>query len=512
MDGTPPHPIRTVVDMTTTPQIDPPRVPAPSEDKKPPAGSFSFQMNRQHLVWVVVGAIAFDLGIRRPVSNGIGVALTLLAIAVVVGLSGLIRRTSGYALLAASAPFAMMLVVRADPRLSAFNLIAAVGLIIAAVAHQWEGSILNYRPGAAFGDALEGLLLLVVSPFVIISDVIRDRSKAPTRSGSGGLTRDLLIGSLLALPVLLGLGTLLASADPVFLALITALPVEAETGLDHMLLIAIGSVIIVTLLQLAGRTSPAFLPSVVSGDLTRRQVEIVLGSIGVLFGIFALAQGLAAAGAADGTLEAAGESYRNYARQGFFQLLWVAAITLALLLTLRILTAPPQRYSRSTIRLNALVIGLTILIAAVALVRLSLYVADDGQTPLRFYSLAFSVWVVVGLVISGLRLAGRWADYHWLSSALLASGLIFLLGLNIMNPEAIIANENMDDHPATIAGKVDRLSAEGRHVVANRIDELNTSQRIAVLTVLCESDQTRSNADWNLGAARLESSIRDLCD
>src|SRR5205085_4277547 len=100
-------------------------------------------------------------------------------------------------------------------------------------------------------------------------------------------------------------------------------------------------------------------------------------------------------------------TYAEYARTGFFQLLAVAAITLAVLLGLRAatdLSAPADRRRFTILALSAT--SLTVVIVVVAIARLGLYEDAFGLTMLRLYSKVFAVWIGVVFLLLGVDLAG----------------------------------------------------------------------------------------------------------
>jgi Domain of unknown function (DUF4173) len=128
--------------------------------------------------------------------------------------------------------------------------------------------------------------------------------------------------------------------------------------------------------------------------------------------LFALFVGLQIAylfGARD-TLEAAGLTYSDYARRGFFELVAAAALAGGLVAALDRAIAPRSRW------FVGLAIGLMCLTAIVlvsAAIRLRLYQEAYGWTELRFYVYAAIAWLGVGLVSATVLLLrdrmGRWA-------------------------------------------------------------------------------------------------------
>jgi hypothetical protein len=125
---------------------------------------------------------------------------------------------------------------------------------------------------------------------------------------------------------------------------------------------------------------------------------VVLVVLDAVFASFALAQVLAAAGAANDSLRSAGVTYSEYARSGFFQLLWVSGITLVVLVVFSRISGLSERSSKVTFTLLAeIAIALTLMVVVVAFNRLSLYEEAYGFTMLRLYSHIFAVVVMLNV-------------------------------------------------------------------------------------------------------------------
>ncbi len=214
----------------------------------------------------------------------------------------------------------------------------------------------------------------------------------------------------------------------------------------------------------------------------------MLGSVVALFAAFAVAQGVAASEGGKHVIETAGLTYAEYARTGFFQLLAVAFITLAVLLGLRAATdltdAAVRR--RFTVLAEAAV-ALTLVIVIVAIVRLGLYEDAFGLTMLRLVSTVVAVWIGVVFVMLALDLAGVGRGRAWLPSTAVAAGLVALFALNVVNPEAIVVRHNVafaeesgrfdpdyltdlsDDAVPALVDALPRLSPDARRVVLDQV-------------------------------------------
>ena len=139
----------------------------------------------------------------------------------------------------------------------------------------------------------------------------------------------------------------------------------------------------------------------------------------------------------------AGLTYAEYARSGFFQLGALAAITLAVLLTIDVFTDTSEGPTRGRIvRLSEACVGLTLVVVVSALRRLDLYENAYGLTMLRLYAAVFAGWIGVSLVLLGGWVHKR-RDRAWFPAAAVGAGLAALLALNVINPEAIVVRRNV---------------------------------------------------------------------
>ncbi|WP_330474025.1 DUF4153 domain-containing protein [Terrabacter sp. C0L_2] len=179
---------------------------------------------------------------------------------------------------------------------------------------------------------------------------------------------------------------------------------------------------------------------------------VPVGLVVALFAAFVAAQAAALFGGHDYVQRTTGLTYAEYVHQGFGQL------TAATVLTLATVALAVRKAPRSTARerlvlrvsLGALC-ALTLVVVASALHRMDLYQQAYGFTLLRVLVDAFELWLgllVVLVLVAGVRLSG-W----WLPRAALVSAAAFVLVGGLANPEAWVAQRNIDRYQAT--GKLD---------------------------------------------------------
>lgn len=506
---------------TTSPPLPPapppdPRTPRSSQDPPPPTGPLLSQPkppprplpHRWLPATLAVGVVAAATIGRVPLAS-VGTAAFVVACAAVLRLTNAVASRSGRWCLLGSVGFALLLVARTDPRLAVFNAITSVLLLV--VAAIGPARIYDWKPLQLMNDALS----IAFQPFVMLGDLVVPTgagvAASPTnRSDRRQLAIGILQGSVIAVPLLIVLAALLGSADAVFADLLSRGQFDAGQLWYAALRFSVGAVVILVLLGRTVRPRTAVPPAGISLD--RIPTLVVLGALNGIFALFVIAQLYALTSAGEQILVDAGLTYRDYARQGFFQLLWVSGLTLLALLSLR--SAAERWFTGDRwFRWSSLTtIVLTFGVVAVAFGRLQLYIADDGLTPLRFYSSVFSIWVAMGFVIVAVRLIGWRSSIAWTLPALVASGFVALAALNVVNPEARIADNLVARQDPDVVIHMQKLTADGQLVMARRFDEINSVWAADVAEQLCaEVPADEDWLSWNLGRSRARSALLELC-
>ena len=219
-----------------------------------------------------------------------------------------------------------------------------------------------------------------------------------------------------------------------------------------------------------------------------------------LFLAFVVAQAAALFGGHEYIQRTTGLTYADYVHQGFGQL------TAATVLTLATVALAVRKAPRSTARerlvlratLGALC-GLTLVVVASALHRMDLYQQAYGFTLLRVLVDAFELWLgllVVLVLVAGARLSG-W----WLPRAALVSAAAFVLVGGLANPEAWVAQRNIDRYVAT--GRLDAsyLVTLGDDALPTIMTGLPTDIS-ACIALARPGDPPKDVLEWNLGRSR----------
>jgi len=322
----------------------------------------------------------------------------------------------------------------------------------------------------------------------------------------GPVARGIVIA---ALPVTI-LGGLLADADAVF-AKVFDVDVDLDgfsTWAGHLALVAFVGVLIAALVAMTGvpknETFEARRPLGVVETL------ILLGAVSALYAAFAFVQLISAFGGADAVLQEQRLTYAEYARSGFFQLLWVAGLTALLLGAVRMLTAEAKpQLDRAVRLLGAVVALLTIVIVGVAIVRLRLYTDEFGQTTLRWYCSAFA-WML-GVAFVAIAAAHLQRVERTLPAFLIGLVVGTLFVANLVNPEARVAEHNLvrsDAAERLDADYLVKLSADAWPVLLRNqplvSSRLTGSNRFSLRCERADQPNGYSIAGFNLALQRLD--------
>lgn len=263
-------------------------------------------------------------------------------------------------------------------------------------------------------------------------------------SGSRALWGTALRTTVVAAVLLLVFGTLFASADAAFADLLgDVLPdVSLGEGPWRFFLLALG---------LAGALAAAHTAAAptrwdgisVRPGRARGRVEWALPLIvlDVLFAAFITLQLVVLLGGYDKVLKETGLKPAEYAREGFWQLLWATLLTLVVIaLALR---SAPRGGAKDRLLVKG-VLGtlcvLTLVVVASALRRMDLYVDAFGLTRLRISVAAVELWLGVVLVL--IIAAGVFGARH-LPRAVVVSAAVGVLAFGLVSPDRMIAEQNV---------------------------------------------------------------------
>lgn len=314
--------------------------------------------------------------------------------------------------------------------------------------------------------------------------------------GDRGRLAPLLRAVVVAAVLLFVFGTLFAGADAAFADLLSALvpDVSVTDGPWRILLLALG--LFGTLAAARTAAAPTRWDRVqVPPGRVRGRLEWALPLVGLvaLFAVFNAVQLAVLFGGYDAVLKETGQTYAQYARQGFWQLLMATVLTL-LVIVIALRQAPRTRSSDRTLVRGVLgtLCALALVVVASAVRRMDMYVEAYGLTRLRISVLTVELWL--GLVIVLIMAAGVWGA-RWLPRAVAASAVAGVLAFGLVSPDGMIAERNVERYETT--GRFDlpyaeRLSADA----VPALDRLEEPLRSCVLWDIKEELDERRHIPW----------------
>ncbi|MFF2660832.1 DUF4153 domain-containing protein [Kitasatospora sp. NPDC058032] len=242
----------------------------------------------------------------------------------------------------------------------------------------------------------------------------------------------------------------------------------------------------------------------------RLEWAVPLVALNLMFGAFAVVQGVVVLGGGESVLERTGMSRSEYARQGFWQLLAVTVLALVVVAVARRWaprgTGTDRRLARSLLVALCL---LTLVVVASALGRMWFYVDASGLTTLRLWVLAVELWL--GVVFLLLVAAGLTPSAGWLPRAVVLSAALAAAGYGLIGPDALVAEHNVARFERT--GQIDLRNVRGLSPDAvPALDRLPGDYRICALNVVAADLAQDGPAPWyatSLAGARARGILTD---
>ncbi|MEA2347821.1 MAG: hypothetical protein QOG62_1608 [Thermoleophilaceae bacterium] len=414
------------------------------------------------------------------VDEPVGIGFTLALVVIYAAAAVATGRRAGFAAVCwwGAALLAGIATLRSAGWLVALCLLASLALaaIAATEARTWRGLLFT-----SFESTLSGILGLGV----IAGLLGRERRE---RTGKAG---PVVRGLLIAAALVLVFGSLFVAGDAVFAKTVADLtgwlPAVDETLPVRIFTAAVFLALAGALARLATATvehTPD--PNPRAGRLGRIEWTIALGALDALFAVFVVLQAMVVLRGHEYVVQTAGMTYAEYVHQGFAAQMVAAALTLTVIAAAWHLA---RRDSPAEDRLLRTLLGglcgLTLAVLAFCVWRIDLYVEAYGATQLRILVVVIAIWlatVFIALIVAGIRRSASWLP----RAVVLSTGAI-LLGLALVNPDAWIADRNIDRYQRT--GKIDLpylegLSDDAVPVLATRLADnpsLNLAQHEADL-------------------------------
>jgi len=353
-------------------------------------------------------------------------------------------------------------------------------------------------------------------------------------------------GLLIALPILAVFVALFSSADAVFARLadqVFGLRIDlGELPIRLAVAFLIAWVVAGLLAVAAGSIGPDQAPEPAAQSLgaaaaeppiswpTPRPMRLgaieaatILVAVDALFALFVVLQLAYLFGGLD-TLAATGLPYAQYARSGFFELVWVAVLAGALLVSVHGLAAARTRW---IVGAGLALAALTAVVLASAFLRLRIYQDAYGWTELRFYVLATIVWLAVGIGLTVILLARD--RMGWLLHGMAISAVAVLVAINLVGPARLIAEQNvarlLDPSLVPADGRTGLdlryarlLGDDAVPALAAALPALSGDDRAELLALLAERKADLAGPasagwpSWNLGREQAREALETLPD
>ncbi len=269
------------------------------------------------------------------------------------------------------------------------------------------------------------------------------------------VTKKILIGLLISIPVLLVVLSLLASADIIFNQFIGDFMTWLQNLntwelVEQIFLIFIVSMIMFSIFWGVTKKRKSFQQKETSNSLPftfdSTICITVLSLISCVYLIFVVIQFAYLFGGLTYSLPE-GYTYAEYAREGFSQLVWVTILNLVILLLVTVFQSRKNTPSKRVIQsLNSLLVVFTVVILVSAFFRMSLYEAAYGYTYLRILTHSFMIYLAVLLLFVLWKI---WKEKVPFTQIFVIITIICYLGVNFIGIDSMIVRKNLDRYVAT---------------------------------------------------------------
>lgn len=228
------------------------------------------------------------------------------------------------------------------------------------------------------------------------------------------------------------------------------------------------------------------------------EIGVALGMLNLLFLSFVMVQMRYFFGGAKLLKVSAVLTYAEYARRGFFELVWVTALVLPLLLAAHWLLRKENPAHERVFRLLAgMQVLLLFVIMASAIGRMRLYQSEYGLTELRLYTTAFMGWLSLVFVwFAATVLRGQRQRF---ACGALLTGFLMIAALHLMNPDAFIVRVNVAHAQAARSFDVyyaASLSTDAAPALLEALPTLNKHDRCLIENEMFQRLPQLQSADW----------------
>jgi len=182
-------------------------------------------------------------------------------------------------------------------------------------------------------------------------------------------------------------------------------------------------------------------------------INTVLGAICVVYMVFIFSQVPYFFSAFTGVRPDGWSYYSEFARHGFFELCWIAAINLMLLIVANLCNKKLRIESKVLKIFNIILASITLVLIATAFSKMALYINVFGLTMLRLLPCIFMIFMAI--VFIAMIILQKW-NFSIVQFSLIV-GSVILVTLCLSNPDAMVVRYNANRY---MSGTLEQFDVE----------------------------------------------------
>lgn len=396
--------------------------------------------------------------------------------------------------------FAATLAWRTSNTLNALSLLALLLIAVMIAMRARSGQLLLAGVTDYLNNLVFGIFMALVGPLFLVFGEIT-WSELP-RDGWSKKALEIGRGLAIATPLLLLFGGLFVAADAAFENIVArTFNINGLSVFTHILLTALLTWLVAGFLRWTfiksdpmaeAATRPEFL------SLGIIETATVLSLLDLLFAAFVAVQFRYFFGGKANIPNGRGFEYAEYARHGFFELVWVSVLVLPLLLGLHWLLRKDNPKHETIFRVLAgIKLALLAVIMLSAIQRMRLYQRECGLTELRVYTMAFMGWL--GVVFVWFAVTVLRGQRQRFAFGAVMTGLALIAGLHFVNPDNLIVQINLQrahEGKAFDAAYTSSLSADSIPALSAGVTVPSAADRNVIVQRLQFAAEQYQSTDW----------------
>lgn len=349
---------------------------------------------------------------------------------------------------------ALTYTIHSNQFLHALNFMAVPVLLMVQSLLITRNSKSKWYEAGIIADILRGFFIRtfgnMIKPFSLMKRLLNSKKNESINS----TLKKVFIGLFAAIPILLVILSLLASADAVFEHYLGVIPdIFQDLNIGELIPRGIAIFFAFTLSfgyiwSLSEQRADA--EKKVDAQAAKNYrvgdpviIITILSLVDIIYVLFSAIQFSYLFGGMSSGLPAE-FTYAEYARRGFFELVVVTLLNFAILLGSLSFTKKSSRKISVTLSvLNTLLVGCTLIVLLSAHFRMYMYEEAYGYTYLRMFTHIFMAVLFVLLLMSLYRI---WNEKFTLAKPYIVVCIAALILVNYMNVDVIIARNNVNRH------------------------------------------------------------------